>query len=265
MANKAQRRCCPRAFFLLLLSAAVICRPPHKAQAQTTPNQPRYRANVNGEQSGPNIYEDDEINLRIPEDWAVITIPDQTKHGMAGAFGFLAGSFVFAKRSLLLEKDGYILALAYNTGHASCCGRFEEVFKIPWIPKEDLAECSFQLSSSPLPASRTLLFYNLVIDTGLPEARQSCGIQKDLVYRTDGKIAGERRWLGGLFTTAYEAWFFPSAGDGCGLKAYALVSQAATPEQMPNEGDPKLKTIIQQAIDLVDSIHYKRCPPSTER
>jgi hypothetical protein len=38
--------------------------------------------------------------------------------------------------------------------------------------------------------------------------------------------------------------------------------QASTPDQLPVVGNPALKKIIQEAIDIVDSIHYKRCAPA---
>jgi hypothetical protein len=36
----------------------------------------------------------------------------------------------------------------------------------------------------------------------------------------------------------------------------------STPERLPVVGDPALKKMIQEAIDIVDSIHYKRCAPA---
>jgi hypothetical protein len=56
-------------------------------------------------------------------------------------------------------------------------------------------------------------------------------------------------------------FFFASEGEDCGEKPYTLTFPATAPEQLPAADDRKLKTkdrklkqIIQEAIDLVDSI-----------
>lgn len=72
---------------------------------------------------------------------------------------------------------------------------------------------------------------------------------------------GEQRWFAGYFTTADGGWFFDSEGDSCGQKVYTLTSRAQTPEGLPSPDDPSLRKVIQEAIDIVDSIQYKRCPP----
>jgi len=73
---------------------------------------------------------------------------------------------------------------------------------------------------------------------------------------------GERRWFGGYFTTEDGGWFFESEGDACGEKAYTLTFEADSPDMLPVMGDSQLRRIIHEAIDIVDSIHYKRCPPA---
>lgn len=71
------------------------------------------------------------------------------------------------------------------------------------------------------------------------------------------------RWFAGYFTSAGLSWFFESAGDdSCGAKAYTLTSNAKTPRTLPKADDPVLKEVVRQAIGLVASIHYKRCPPA---
>jgi hypothetical protein len=42
-----------------------------------------------------------------------------------------------------------------------------------------------------------------------------------------------------------------------------LAYHTTTAEELPDPNDPNLKKIIAEAIDIVDSMQYKRCPPST--
>ncbi len=253
-----------RALTLLLVVAAVSCGMPSMVHAQTAAKRAGSETRPEGHQAAATTYQDDQIELRIPRGWTRVSgppagVPDHR-------FAWLNGGIVLAKRKLLLEKDGYILSLAYDTEHASGVdgGRFGEVFNIPWPSQEDVGNCSLHLYGLPMPASRTLLFFSLIVDTGVQEADEACGISKELSYKTPTGFVGERRWLAGYFTTAAGGWFFPSAGEKCGLKAYALTSNAKTPEEMPDQNDPKLRKTIQQAIDIVDSIRYKRCAPSGE-
>jgi hypothetical protein len=76
-------------------------------------------------------------------------------------------------------------------------------------------------------------------------------------------MVGYQRWFAANFTSASGGWFFASDGSGCGDKVYTLTSKAKTPEELPDPNDPNLKKTIAEAIDIVDSIQYKRCPPST--
>jgi len=253
-----------RALVLLTVWAFAISSASCETSAQSSSRGPKSGARLRTSHPSSRIYHDDEIELRVPEGWTIVSIP--AADVQPGRFGLLSSGILASKRKLLLEKDRYILGLAYNTEHASgvAGGRFAEVFNIPWPSQEEVGLCSLRLSSCPLPASRMLLFHSLIVETGSPEVREACGIAKDLGYRSDSGFVGERRWLAGFFSTAYGGWFFPSVGDGCGDKAYALTSQARIPEEMPDAGDPKLQAVIQQAIDIVNSIQYKRCPPSAD-
>jgi len=76
------------------------------------------------------------------------------------------------------------------------------------------------------------------------------------------QIVGDQRWYAGSFSTAEGGWFFPSEGTGCGQKAYTLTSKAKTPEELPLPDHFDLRKTITEAIDIVNSIHYKRCPPT---
>jgi hypothetical protein len=218
----------------------------------------------------PKVYEDDEVKILIPAGWAISTrahpaVEPYTINGMIAG----GSSVLEAEGKLLVEKNGYTLAVAYHTGHASGIigGRFIEMLRIPWLDPDQAWTCSLHFGGIPQPASRTLMFMNLTFDTGDSKVRGSCGIQKGLGYWTDEggnkSFVGERRWFAGYFTTADGGWFFQSDGVGCGEKAYTFTSQAKTPDELPVVGDPSLKKIIDEAIDIVDSIHYKRCAPAT--
>jgi len=99
-----------------------------------------------------------------------------------------------------------------------------------------------------------LLFFNMVFEGLDSETRKTCDIPKDLVF--------ERRWFAGYFSTAKGMWLFDSDGADCAEKAYTLTSGAKAPANLPDVNDPVLKKIIGEAIDIVGSIHYKRCPPA---
>jgi hypothetical protein len=214
------------------------------------------------------VYEDREIRVTIPPGWR--TLSDAETKKSAGSLG---NSVSQAKGKLILAKNGYVLGIAYNTDHASGIegGRFIEIFDIPWPGLDDAWNCSMYLRQDPWPASRHLIFANLIVDTGDPKVQENCNIQKELGSwsEKDGQkqYDGDRRWFGGYFTTEYGGYFFGGNDDGCGLKGYTLTSQARTPEKLPindilsqNTSSP-LRKIIQEAIDIVNSIQYKRCKP----
>jgi hypothetical protein len=177
------------------------------------------------------------------------------------------------KGMLLLEKSGYRLSLGYHLGHASGIvgGRFIEAFAMNWPGLDDAWNCSLYLKEYAQPASRNLVFVNLIIDSGNDKVRENCGIQKNLGYWTaiDGakQYQGELRWFGGYFREAYGGYFFGPDGDGCAEKAYTLTSLAGSPGRLPTaenplrESDPALEKVINEAIDIVNSIHYKQCAP----
>jgi hypothetical protein len=186
-----------------------------------------------------------------------------------GAGTSLGNSVTGGDGRLLLEKGGYTLGIAYNTSHASGVegGRFIEIFNIPWPNVDDGWTCSLYLGGYVQPASRVLTFTNLTVDSGDAKVRENCGIRRSLGHWTekDGarSFEGERRWFGGYFTTAEGGFFFDSNGEGCCQKAYTMTFQASKPDQLPVVGSSGLKKMIQESIDIVDSIHYKRCPPAS--
>jgi len=219
---------------------------PRKSETETAQERP----------TSPKVFEDDEVKIPIPAGW-MIARGDHPAVAIAGAKG-----------ELLLSRNNYTLALAYDTEQVSGIigGRFIEVLRIPWLDTGDAWDCSLLLGSYPQPASRTLMFINTFFPTGSPEVREKCGIKKALSYWTNEggtkQIVGEQRWFAGSFTTAEGGWFFQSDGTNCGQKAYTLTSKAKTPEELPLPDDADLRKTITEAIDIVNSIHYKRCPPT---
>jgi hypothetical protein len=132
---------------------------------------------------------------------------------------------------LLLQKEGYTLALAYLTSHASGAEgcRFIEAFTIPGLtPDAAWGSCSGAATYIAEPARRTLLFQNILINTGLPDVRAKCGIPRDLgqwVGNGLGKrFLGEQRWYAGYFTSS-RGYFFNESGEPCESKLYSLLHQ----------------------------------------
>lgn len=204
----------------------------------------------------PNVYEDSEIRVAVPHSWRVV---------FSG--GKDAGE-------LLLAKDPYRLELKYHTSQASGIvgGRITEIFEIPWPNPVDVSDCMTHLAGYTYPAGRDLMFVSLTLDTADPKARKDCGILKPAGkwIKKDGKRQhddGDRRWFGGYFTTKFAGYFFGKSQDGCGEKAYTLTSTAIKAEQLPvssipnQDSNPGLEKAIQEAIDIVDAVHYKKCSP----
>jgi len=203
------------------------------------------------------VYEDREIRVTIPLGWGALSDAE-----IKNSAGLLGNSVSQAKGKLILQKGGYILGIAYDTGHASGVegGRFIEIFNIPWPEVDDTWDCSLYLSGDPQPASRILMFTNVVVDPNNSGIGEHCGVKID--SRAWGDENGAiRRWFGGYFRTAEGGYFFDSRGDGCGQKAYTFTFQAERPDRLPNFNDRALKKMIQEAINIVDSIQYKRCAP----
>lgn len=212
------------------------------------------------------IYEDAEIKVVIPAGWRVAPQDEILSHVGAGVS--LGNSVSEGDGKVLMEKGRYTLGIAYHTDHASGIegGRFIEIFDIPWPNVDDEWTCSLYLGGYVQPASRLLTFTNIIVDSGDAKVQENCGIRKDFGrwVEKDGvrSIEGIRRWFGGYFTTADGGYFFDSDGNDCGQKAYTLTFQASEPDRLPVLDDPGLKKVVQEAIDIVDSIHYKRCPPA---
>lgn len=231
------------------------------AQSPSTKSKTAAPTNAHETSASPRVYEDEEVKIQIPAGW-IIAISDHHAPPSANEGGAQKNS------TLLLLKNGYTLSLAYDTSHASGVdgGRFIELFTVPWLETEAAWNCSGSMVSIPQPASRTLMLLNLTLRTGDPKVREICGIPKNLGHWTNTEreknYVGEQRWFAAYFTTAGQGWFFPSEGATCGEKAYTLTSMAKTPDELPAVDDPKLKAVINEAIDIVYSIHYKRCPPS---
>jgi hypothetical protein len=220
----------------------------------------------------PRMYDDPEIKVTIPKDWEIWSNAEIERSAPTNSLGNSIDQI--GPGRLILEKNGYVLGLAYHTDHASGIegGRFIEIFNIPWLDVDQAWTCGGYMNGYPYPASRNLVFLNLIVESGEEKVRENCGIQKDLGawIEKDGKKQyddGDRRWFGGYFITKYGGYFFGGNEDGCGLKAYTLTTLAKTAGQLPianipNQGNnPALEKIIQEAIDIVNSIQYKRCAP----
>ncbi len=203
------------------------------------------------------VYEDSEIKVTIPTGWSILLSPKDKAH----------------EGTLVLEKPEYQLSLAYHADHASGIdgGRLVEILEIPWEQDDAGVNCSGYLRREPWPASRNLIFINLVVDSGDPRVQENCDIKGGLGSWTEKagqkEYDGDARWLGGYFAAEYGGYFFGGNDGGCGLKAYTLTSKARMPDQLPiadipnQNNNPALEKIIQEAIDIVNSIQYRRCSP----
>jgi hypothetical protein len=256
--------------FVALAIVYVVAHGPVMATSGQTPSvKPPQEPKAHAPRSPLNVYEDDEVRIQIPSGWSV-SIPNNYP---ISKMDYPAVVQTFAPgpgNGLFLARDGYTLTLAFEAGHASGVtgGRFIEVFQIPWIddPFEGWG-CSGFLRRNPQPVNRTLQFINLTLDPNSSEIREKCDIPNDFDGRasdegTKGHAVGQRWFAGQFTTTVHGGWFFESDGVGCGEKAYILTSAARTPIELPFANDPALKQVIQEAIGIVASIHYKRCPPS---
>jgi hypothetical protein len=226
------------------------------AHAQTVESRTHDSATV---KNSPKIYEDREIKVRIPPGWRILSDAEIKSTTSGDSLGNSVGQ---GGGKLILQKNTYVLGLAYNTSQASGVegGRFIEIFNIPWPGVDDAWDCSLYLSGYPQPANRVLMFTNVLVDPNKAGIGEHCGIKID--SRAWGDENGAiRRWFGGYFTTAEGGYFFGSRGEGCGEKAYTLTFQERRPDRLPNFNDGAAKKIIQEAIDIVDSIQYKRCAP----
>ncbi len=208
--------------------------------------------------SSRKVYEDEDFGLRIPAGWRI----SRADRPIASLWVDHPGVVQFPApgHGLLLTKNGYTLDLNNMAGQTSPVpgGRFCEVFRIPWlIDGADVWACGGYLLEKPQEGSEGLLFFNMVFEGLDSETRKTCDIPKDLVF--------ERRWFAGYFSTAKGMWLFDSDGADCAEKAYTLTSGAKAPANLPDVNDPVLKKIIGEAIDIVGSIHYKRCPPHVYR
>jgi hypothetical protein len=70
----------------------------------------------------------------------------------------------------------------YHTSQASGIvgGRFIEIFKIPWPGVDYAWTCGDSLKRDPWPASRQLMFVNLILDSDDARVRENCGISEPL-------------------------------------------------------------------------------------
>ncbi len=256
--------------FVALAIVCAVARGPMMATSGQTPSvKPTQEPNSHAPRTFLDVYEGDEVRIPIPSGWSV-SVPDN--HAISKTdYPAVAQTFAPAPGDgLFLTKNGYILTLAYNSGHASGItgGRFIEVLQIPWIddPFEGW-DCGSLLQRRSQPVNRILLFTSLILDPAAPEVREKCAIPTEHGDGTNDDVTNSlvagKRWFAAYFTTVhYPGWFFESDGAGCAEKAYTLTSGAKAPGELPMVDNPDLKKIIKEAIGIVASIRYKRCPPS---
>jgi hypothetical protein len=243
----------------VVFAVAIMCcgivisgAPPDAAASRATQEQKKAPA-----KEPTRVYEDEEVRILILAGWKVLKAgsPDDplAAHPPAVSQTLIPSP----GRGLLLSSMGYTLTLAYNTGHASPIkgGRFPEVFSIPWLEGvSDPWAFGDSLRKIHRRTGNEMRFINLILDNPSSQVRGFCGLPEDSV--------SANRWFAGYFTTANGGWFFQSEGAGCPEKAYTLTSSAKIPAELPDADDPILKRVISEAIDIVASIHYKRCPPA---
>lgn len=229
------------------------------AQTASVESKPTKRGKTGAISTSLKLYEDSYFSIQIPSDWNVSRV-DRPIALLAGDHPGVA-QFPDPGDGLLLTKNGYTLSLNNHAGQTSPIpgGRFFEVFAIPWLKDKDVSYawgCGGYLLEEPEPTGEGLPYFNLIFSSLDSEGRKTCGIPKDIVI--------ERRWFAGYFTTAKGMWLFDSESTDCAGKAYTLTSPARTPSELPLLDDPGLKRVIHEAIGIVNSIRYKRCPPAKE-
>ena len=241
-----------RRFAVFLVSATVSCVPAIKTPAQTPSAESKItqERQTHAPPTSSRVYEDNQIRIVISPGWTVGSLDRPVeKYPTAGP------SIPQPGNGLVLTKQGYTLALAHSIGHSSPNGRFGEVFRMPWLP--DVADedaCGRYLREVAEPVDRTLIFINLVFAIDDSVGLKTCNIRGDEASR----------WFVGYFTTTQGNWFFSSDGADCAEKVYTLTSGARVPAGLPARDDPALRKIIGEAIDIVASIHYKRCLPASD-
>lgn len=241
-----------RANFLLMFGAALAVfygSASAHAQAPSTGTKHSEEEKSHLARTTGRIYEDDQIRIVMPVGWTVGSADRPVeRYPTAGP------SIPHPGNGLVLTKQGYTLALAYSAGHSSPNGRFGEVFRMPWLP--DVADedaCVRFLREFSRPVDRKLIFVNLVFAIDDSSGMKTCNIRGN----------ESSRWFAGYFTTAEGNWFFSSHGPDCAEKVYTLTSRAMNPTELPDRDDPTLRKIIGEAIEIVASVHYKRCPPAS--
>jgi hypothetical protein len=238
-------------FFLMYAVALALLYGKASAHTQTPSNGSKHSEEVKPHlpTTTSRIYEDDQFRIVVPPGWTAGNLdrPGE-RYPTAGP------SIPYPGTGLVLTKQEYTLALAHSAGHASPNGRFGEVLRMPWLP--DVADedaCGRYLREVAEPVDRKLIFINLVFAIDDSVGLKTCKVQEDEASR----------WFAGYFTTAQGHWFFGSDGADCAEKVYSLTSGAMNPTELPDRDDPVLRKITGEAIDIVASIHYKRCHPAS--
>lgn len=229
-----------------------------RTSAQTTVPSQRTPGDVHSpaRKTDARVYDDDQIAIKIPAGWNVIDTQVRIK-ASADAFPALTGYAVpiTSKSGLVLEKRGYLLALVHSAGSTRVPGgSFSEVLRIPWLPELSQEEtCSVFMRKYPQPVNRRLIFINLVLVIADKTAENACAIHDNRA----------RRWFLGYFTTA-GSLSFSSICENCSEKIFTLSTIIKSPAELPDLDDHLFRTIRDEAVGIVDSIRYKRCPPGKD-
>lgn len=240
---------------LLCLGLAIAA-----SRAQTTGHAPNAQPEAD-------VFEDDEVRIPILAGWKrALQFSPSSHNPFHGSDNGKPRDFPITG-TLLLQRDGYTLTLAYDTQQVSGVigGRIIEIFDIPWVAESpgDEWACAGSFSSVPQPAGRMLLFRNLIVDSGSEHTREACNIPVLTAKTSPGAGDGRQRWFGGYFTTSQGGYYIDQdCGQSlCRQLAYTLSTSAKTAGDLPEPDDPLLAEIVQQAIDIVESIEYKKYQP----
>lgn len=261
--HAVNRRISPTLVFGSVLAVtAAICATSAKCDSRTSsPAVSQGKQTKRGSvRATDKVYEDDAVRIRIPHDWKVLRVgrPDDP---LAVHAPMVAGLLPSPGDGVVLGSRGYILTLFDKASQASGMigGRFIEVFQIPWIPDaQDAWGCGDFLRKVPEQAG-DLQFISLTLDQPSSRIHQVCHIPANVMVR--------HRWFAGYFSSSEEGYFFEHGPSGCvphveGClpfeRVYTLTGYATTPSELPDVSDPTLQKVIKEAIQIVDSIQYKR-------
>jgi len=112
-------RSIPRLLCVFVIVPCVFCCFVRRVPAQTTPeNASLGKRQPSIKSKSPTVYEDEGIKVTVPADWAVLHPQEKSELGKS-QYGSLGNSVLPGKGRLVVKKLAYVLAMAYDTSHAS--------------------------------------------------------------------------------------------------------------------------------------------------